>query len=46
MQAQKWHFYGMKIKRMEVLLFLADVAVMVVLIYGSIRREKALAKNA
>jgi hypothetical protein len=31
---------------MEVLLFLADVAAMVVLVYGSMRNEKKLNKNA
>jgi hypothetical protein len=36
----------MGIKRMEILLFLADLAAMVALVWGSLRKEKALAKNA
>jgi hypothetical protein len=31
---------------MEILLFLADLAAMVVLVWGSLRKEKALEKNA
>ena len=31
---------------MEILLFSADLAAMVVLVWGSLRKEKALEKNA
>jgi hypothetical protein len=39
-------FLVMGIKRMEILLFLADLAAMVALVWASLRKEKALAKNA